>query len=204
MTKVSWQNLLTAAFVLLAFLAVIVFQVISGPTCNVEATPPPDPEVTAAQTPADPKADLTEAGPGSNPGPTPADLPKLPLLKIGDNDIRVETAITDQLRQRGLMYRTKLHPNHGMLFIFKEERERNFWMKNTIIPLDIAYADQNGKIITILSMRPNDVDSRYVSNGKAMYALEMEEGWFAKHNVKVGDVMNLDDVKRNMKGKRIE
>ena len=90
-----------------------------------------------------------------------------------------------ELRTRGLMYRDSLGADRGMPFVYPDEQMRGFWMKNTRIPLDIAFADSAGRIVWIDQMAPLDTDSTS-SRYPAKYALEMNQGWFAAHGVAVG------------------
>jgi len=107
-------------------------------------------------------------------------------LQISDKIIEVEIADTDQLRALGLMNRKTLEENSGMLFIFEEEKKLSFWMKNTLIPLSITYISRAGEIKEIHNMYP--LDERSVPSSRSvMYALEMNQGWFEKNSVTIGD-----------------
>lgn len=114
--------------------------------------------------------------------------PKLPVhtLDVGGHPVKAELAYTDATREHGLMERDGLAPDAGMLFIYKDEQVRGFWMKNTRIPLSIAFADRKGEIVRITDMEPHDT-TRVSSLVPAKYALEMEQGWFEAHGVKKGD-----------------
>ena len=84
------------------------------------------------------------------------------------------------------MFRESLPPDAGMLFVFPHERVLSFWMKNTPLPLSIAYADREGRIVRIADLEPHD--ERGVSSGRpALYALEMNRGWFKRKGVMAGD-----------------
>ena len=107
-------------------------------------------------------------------------------LLVGDDTVRVEIADEAAERERGLMYRDSLPEDTGMLFVYPRERTLSFWMRNTRIPLDIAYIDQRGVIVDIQTMTPQS-DRQYPSAAPAMYALELEAGWFEEHGVSVGD-----------------
>lgn len=107
-------------------------------------------------------------------------------IRVAGQRIMVEIAQTEAERQRGLMHRESLPPDQGMLFVYPEERPLGFWMKNTLIPLDIAYIDREGRIVDIQHMEPLD-ERTYPSRRPAMYALEMNQGWFEAHGVEVGD-----------------
>lgn len=102
----------------------------------------------------------------------------------------VEVANTQEKRSKGLMFRKKLAENTGMLFVFSYEDYRYFYMKNTLIPLDIAFFDSQMKIVSIKQMQPLD-ETTVASDEKAMYALEMNQGFFEKQKIKVGDQAKL-------------
>ena len=104
----------------------------------------------------------------------------------------VELAVTDEQRQRGLMGRERLEDGTGMLFVFPDEQVRSFWMKNTLIPLSIAYIDSDGRIIDLQDMKAlDDEPPHYVSTEPARYALEANKGFFDERGVKVGDRAEL-------------
>jgi uncharacterized protein len=106
-------------------------------------------------------------------------------LAIGDAKLAVEIADEPAEREHGLMQRAALATDHGMLFVYPDERLRNFWMKDTALPLSIAYLDAQGRIVRIVDMAPYDLTA-VPSIRPAMYALEMTQGWFALHTVQVG------------------
>nr|WP_245953114.1 DUF192 domain-containing protein [Alteromonas aestuariivivens] len=107
-------------------------------------------------------------------------------IQIGKKVLEVEFAQTDRQRSRGLMYRTSLCDDCGMLFHFFPARQASMWMKNTLIPLDVAFIDRNGVITDIKPLQPQDLTS--VGASKAVsFALEMNQGWFAAHQIAVGD-----------------
>jgi uncharacterized membrane protein (UPF0127 family) len=106
-------------------------------------------------------------------------------LQIGEQHARVEIANTADTRRKGLMYRTRLPASSGMIFIFASERPISMWMKNTRIPLSVAFIDAAGRIINIEQMQP-ETEQTHSSNGPAKYALEMNQGWFEKHGIASG------------------
>ena len=114
-----------------------------------------------------------------------AELPTR-TLTIGPNTLTVEVAATPQTRERGLMDRFSLRTDHGMLFVFESPQPLAFWMKNTYIPLSIAFVDASGHILNIEDMRPQD-ESMHWSRGPALYAIEMRKGWFADKGIAAGD-----------------
>lgn len=117
-----------------------------------------------------------------------AQLPRIPL-QIGSQRITVELAADEPSRQRGLKFRESLAPNHGMLFVFPVAAQYCFWMKDTSIPLTVAFIDATGAIISMADMQPHSLDSR-CSMAPATYALEMEQGWFARHGIRPGTRVN--------------
>ena len=112
-------------------------------------------------------------------------LPRIPLY-IHDKEIRVEVAQTPEERSYGLMGRKHLGKDEGMLFIFETEDYHGFWMKDTFLPLSIAFIGKDGRIVWITEMKPLTLDS-HVPPKAILYALEMNKGWFTSHGVKVGD-----------------
>jgi len=108
------------------------------------------------------------------------------MLTIEGKTIRVEVVFDDLSRRQGLMYRKALPWNEGMLFLFPKRSIQNFWMKNTELPLSIAFIDDDGTIRQIRDMKPKDLTS-IESKDELRYALEMNQGWFAKEGVGVGD-----------------
>lgn len=104
--------------------------------------------------------------------------------------LQVEIADTEAERQRGLMGRTALGENRGMLFVFESETTLSFWMKDTLIPLSVAYLDSEGRIIDIQDMQPLD-ETSHPSAEPAQYALEVNQGFFEEHGVEVGDTAEL-------------
>lgn len=109
------------------------------------------------------------------------------VLRVKGHEIRAEIARDPGEMARGLMYRHSLGRDRGMLFVYETPRILSFWMKNTRIPLDIAFLDDGGRILQIEEMRPYDELSRTVSREPARYALEMNQGWFVRNGVAAGD-----------------
>jgi uncharacterized membrane protein (UPF0127 family) len=123
---------------------------------------------------------------------TGSNLRPLTIDASGGETVRlqVEIADTDAERQRGLMERTALGENRGMLFLFEDETTLSFWMKNTLIPLSVAYIDSEGRIVDIQDMQPLD-ETSHPSAEPAQYALEVNQGFFKEHGVEVGDTAEL-------------
>jgi len=107
-------------------------------------------------------------------------------LKVGSQTVQAEIAATDETREKGLMFREKMPRNDGMLFVFPEIAYHAMWMRNTPLPLSVAFMDASGKILSIHEMLPF-TETTHQAAGPARYALEMNAEWFAKNQVKVGD-----------------
>lgn len=106
-------------------------------------------------------------------------------LTIGTHPLTAEVATTPDQRARGLMQRFSLQPDQGMLFVFERAEPQAFWMKNTFIPLSIAFIGADGRIINVEDMQPQTEDTHW-SKGPALYALEMKKGWFAQRGIGPG------------------
>jgi uncharacterized membrane protein (UPF0127 family) len=105
--------------------------------------------------------------------------------------VDAEIAQEDEERQRGLMYRTSLGEDEGMLFIFEIERELSFWMRNTCLPLDMIFISADGTIVNIEENTPTLTDENFESGCKARYVLETNAGWTRKNGVKAGMKVKL-------------
>ncbi len=112
-------------------------------------------------------------------------------LSIGIHTINAEVAANDGQRQQGLMFRQAMAPNAGMVFVFDTPTQECMWMKNTLLPLSVAFIDAAGKIINIEDMQPQTLDNHCSAKGKpALYALEMNLGWFKQKNIKPGTMID--------------
>jgi len=107
-------------------------------------------------------------------------------LRIGAHKLVAEVAATPDSRTVGLMNRFSLRPDHGMLFVFDVPQPLAFWMRNTYVPLSIAFVGADGRILNIEDMAPR-TDESHPSRGLALYAVEMRKGWFAERGIKAGD-----------------
>lgn len=157
----------------------------------------PAAQTQASGEPASPIAESAPPGPVGPVGPAPMTtpdpsegrhqlqlLPKRPI-KVGDVPVTAWVADTYEERRLGLMHVRELPPDHGMLFIYPDVRERSFWMKNTLIPLSIAYIDERGRIVSIVDMEPLDERS-HPSGGPVRFGLEMSQGWFRARGIEAG------------------
>jgi uncharacterized protein len=106
-------------------------------------------------------------------------------LQAGMHNIRAQVAATDEQRATGLMHRREMPQHEGMLFVFEQPSPQCFWMKNTLLPLSIAFVADDGTVVNIDEMKPQTLDS-HCSVKPVRYVLEMNQGWFAKRGIKAG------------------
>ena len=107
-------------------------------------------------------------------------------LNAGMHNIQAEVALTPEERSTGLMWRRQMAQHEGMLFVSEEPGLQCFWMRNTLLPLSIAFLADDGTIVNIADMKPRDEQS-HCAQAPVRYALEMNQGWFAKRGLKAGD-----------------
>ncbi len=112
-------------------------------------------------------------------------------IRVGERDITVEVAITPAQLEQGLKYRRSLPKDRGMLFIYTRPTAGGFWMKDTVIPLSIAFIDAGGRIINIRDMEPDDGAESHRPDRPFLYALEMNRGWFENNNIRPGDRVDV-------------
>ena len=119
--------------------------------------------------------------------PAGAQQPELPAidLTVGMHRIRAEVAADMGSRMQGLMFRKSMAAGAGMVFVFDEVSTHCMWMKNTYLPLSVAFIDESGAIVNIADMKPQTEDSHCAAK-PARYALEMNQGWFAQRGIKAG------------------
>ena len=131
---------------------------------------------------------LVVAVPGS------AQQPQLPLLELsaGMHRIEAEVAATAESRQTGMMLRTSMPPHRGMLFVFPEIAKHCMWMRNTLVPLSVAFLDEKGRILNVEEMQPKTEDNHCAAK-PARYALEMNPGWFRSRGLGVGFLITGSD-----------
>jgi uncharacterized membrane protein (UPF0127 family) len=138
------------------------------------------------------------AGDSAEPSPTvPSPAPEaVAVIDTGDNEVTVEVEVADSPseRGRGLMFRESLPEDAGMIFLFEGPQETGFWMKNTLIPLSIAFYDEAGTIVRILDMEPCRADPCALYDPGVPYhgALEVNQGAFQRWDVEAGDTIRLE------------
>lgn len=111
-------------------------------------------------------------------------LPRV-RLSAGMHQIDAQVAAAPEQRMTGLMHRKEMPQHEGMLFVFEQPSQQCFWMKNTLLPLSIAFVEDDGTIVNIDEMKPQTLDS-HCSARPVRYVLEMNTGWFAKKGIKAG------------------
>lgn len=109
---------------------------------------------------------------------------------FGSDTVVAEVARTTEEREQGLMFRDEVPQGTGMLFVFVDEAIRSFWMRNTYVPLDVAWMNAELRIVDIQQMEP-ETTTLHEGDAPAMFALEVPMGWYAAHGVRVGDVAEI-------------
>lgn len=110
-------------------------------------------------------------------------------LSIGVHLIKAEVASSEEERARGLMFRQRLGQNEGMVFRFPGPRQACMWMKNTLLPLSVAFISEDGRIVNIEDMKPQTLDA-HCGKKPVRYALEMSQGWFRERNIQPGAMIS--------------
>ncbi len=131
--------------------------------------------------------------------PAPADPLLTYPIKIKGHALRVELADTPAARRTGLMHRRSLGESSGMLFVFDAPSPQAMWMKNTLIPLSVAFVGADGRILNVEDMQP-ETEEAHESAGPAAYAIETNLGWFRKRGIKPGD--SVEGLKNLLKPRR--
>lgn len=124
------------------------------------------------------------AGAAAQTGPQPP-LPTVRLTAGGMHVIQAEIAQSQQERATGMMFRTEMGANAGMLFVFEQPATHCFWMSNTLLPLSIAFLADDGTVVNVAEMKPRSTENHCAAQ-PVRYALEMNQDWFAKRGIKAG------------------
>ncbi len=133
--------------------------------------------------------------PSATPLPPASDLPLLTFIpKIGGAvPMNVEIADTEALRECGLMNRTRMPDNQGMVFVFTEQVSVPFWMKDTLIDLSVAFVDASGTVVDVQEMKSQSLDSHFPAK-PYQYAIEANATWYARHGIAAGDTVDLGQI----------
>ncbi len=148
---------------------------------------------------------LALAGCGKEPAaPTPAAQPqhvfpthaqaRLPTLRLwlGAAEVSAEMALSDIQIETGMMFRTNLEENSGMIFPLPQPQQARFWMLHCPLPLTAAFMDPQGQILEIHELRPNDTNTVATDSRNILYVLEMNQGWFARHHIEPGTIVRSE------------
>ncbi len=160
--------------------------------CGGEETSTPEEGGPTTTAPAQTTAEVTQ---NTTVASAPDESTTIAIIGANGERTEVEVEIADDTaeQRRGLMERTELAENAGMLFVFDREAPRSFWMRNTLIPLSIAYIASDGRIVDIQDMQPLD-ETSHPSAEPAQYALEVNQGFFAERGIEVGNVVEIPDL----------
>jgi len=143
----------------------------------------------------------------ARPGPAAAGAPKTVdawfPIRMGGRTVQMQLAITEPERDHGLMGRTDLGPDQGMLFVFAAPTPMNFWMRNTPLPLDIGYFSPDGELKEIYPMYPYDETTVGSRDRHLLFALEMRQGWYAANGVRPGARLDLAAVKAALQARGV-
>lgn len=123
-------------------------------------------------------------------------------LQLGRNILKTEVVYKPEDRQKGLMNRKDLKPDHGMIFVFEKEMKVSFWMKNTSIPLSIAYINKKGEILELYDLKPYSLESVPSRRSSIIYALEVNRNYFLENNIEVGDYIDLEPLRSYLNSSR--
>lgn len=120
--------------------------------------------------------------------------PKLPTVKlwIGAEEMTAEMAVTAIQMQTGMMFRTNIAENEGMIFVLPFPQRASFWMKNTSVPLSAAYIDAEGVIQEIHNLEPHNTNAVKAASENIQYVLETSQGWFQRHNIGAGTLVRTE------------
>ena len=137
---------------------------------------------------------LTNTAPSIPGWPAVKPQPKLQTIKlyVGPEVVSAELAMNQVQIATGMMFRTEMGENEGMLFVFSKPHRTAFYMKNTKIPLNIAYIDSEGTILELHELQALDENPVEAATEKVQFVLEMNKGWFQRHNVAVGSIITCE------------
>ncbi len=125
-------------------------------------------------------------------------------IKIGDQVVKMQIAALPAEQERGLMFRQSLGRDEGMLFVFTRSQPMAFWMRNTVVPLDIGYIDAQGVLREIYPLYPRDERSVASRSRELKFALEVNQGWFKERGVKPGAQLDLEAVAAALKARGLD
>ncbi|MGJ8650951.1 MAG: DUF192 domain-containing protein [Opitutaceae bacterium] len=116
-------------------------------------------------------------------------------INIGEKTTYLQLALNKAESQQGLMNRTSMDLDHGMIFVFDSPGPQSFWMKNTRIPLDIGFFDANGKLLEVHALYPYDETAVPSYSRNVLFAVEMNQGWFARNQIQLNSTLDLEQLR---------
>ncbi len=125
-------------------------------------------------------------------------------MEIGGVPFRAQLAVSDAEKMRGLMFRESLGENDAMIFVYAAPQRASFWMKNTLIPLDIGFVDAEGTLTEIKKLYPQNLDSVRSSRSDIFYCIEANAGWFAKNRVGVSSKLDISKLEKALKARGVK
>lgn len=125
-------------------------------------------------------------------------------IKVGAQTVQMQIAALPAELQKGLMFRKTMGEDEGMLFVFTSPQQQGFWMRNTTLPLDIGYFDPSGELKEIYPMYPLDERPVNSRSRDIQFCLEMNQGWYKRHDVKVGAKLDLKAVAAALKARDLK
>jgi uncharacterized membrane protein (UPF0127 family) len=126
------------------------------------------------------------------------------VIQVGDKPVKMQLAVKPREMERGLMERTDLKPDEGMLFVYLSPQQMSFWMRNTPTPLDIGFFTKDGVLKEIFQLHPYDETPVQSRGGELKFALEVNQGWFEKNEVKPGAKLDLKALSAALKARGFE
>ncbi len=124
-------------------------------------------------------------------------------IGLGGKSLECQIAVSPYEKARGLMFRESLGKNAAMVFVLGAPQRASFWMKNTQIPLDIAFLDKDGRITEIRKMYPFDLNAVSSASDKICYCIETNQGWFADNKITAGDAIDMDAFLSALKKRKL-
>ncbi|MGB0259152.1 MAG: DUF192 domain-containing protein [Coraliomargarita sp.] len=125
-------------------------------------------------------------------------------IELGDKKLHLQLALHEAERSKGLMYRDSLAPDHGMLFVFDDIAQRGFWMRNTRIPLDLAYFDASGTLLELHKLYPYDEVSVKSRSQEIVIVIEMNRGWFERNQLSLGAKLDMSALVKAIQARGLD
>jgi len=159
----------------------LIFVILIGPFAGCRKESPPPPVTSTPTQPSQPTL------------PTKAQ-PRLKTIRLwlGPEELATELALTPEQEQTGMMFRTNMAENAGMLFVLPQPMQASFWMKNCTVPLSAAYIDVEGNILEIHDLQPEDTNAVVATAHNVLYVLEVNQGWFKRHHIEPGTLVRTE------------